>query len=352
MVESRPGPPGQAGFRLAGFPKEFERNFWEEFDKRYYAILFITWVISFSFAFIMANREWELSQEELARLKHKVIQRVYGTEILIPEPKVEELETTLGETAPAEEKKPEKELGEKGKKLVEESALDRQKRLRQARGNVGKRVREMEQEVSNVGLLGIVTAAGGQGAGSVDYANVLGQGGGTSDLGKIVKGTTGIAVASAPGERTRVARGGGYRGAGEGEGIDALIEGGTVGGGATSLKRRGEIEIAEDIKVTGTGASAGGRDAQSLLTIINKNKTAIEYCYQRFLKLNPSLSGRIDLELEIDPNGRVIQVRVLRSTVSDKKLEQCVVRAVKRWRNFGKIDPSLGNVRTRLPIIF
>ena len=108
----------------------------------------------------------------------------------------------------------------------------------------------------------------------------------------------------------------------------------------------------EDVELAGAAAGSGSRDAQSILSIINQNKTSVEYCYQKYLKLNPSLSGEIYLEIVISPEGRVTSVNVIRSTLGDKQLESCITRTVGRWRGFGKIDPSLGTVKTRFKYIF
>ncbi|MFQ5585098.1 MAG: TonB family protein, partial [Calditrichia bacterium] len=166
-----------------------------------------------------------------------------------------------------------------------------------------------------------------------------------------VEGTAGIVAASSAGDRTRIAKGGSYRGAGEGIGIDDLISGQGVGGG-TSFKRRGDVELGGNLELTGSAAGSASRDAQSILAVINQNKTSVEYCYQRQLKLNPGLNGEIQLEIVIAPEGKVASVRILRSSLGDKKLESCILRTIRRWRGFGKIDPSLGSVRTRFKYIF
>ena len=38
----KPGPGGGAAFRVTGFPKEFERNIWEDLDKR---LRYAVWAI-------------------------------------------------------------------------------------------------------------------------------------------------------------------------------------------------------------------------------------------------------------------------------------------------------------------
>ena len=347
-MESKINPKG-SGFRLAGFPKEFERNFWESLDKRYYSILLVTFIFMYGMMFILTSRDWRLSEEDLAKLKAQVRQMVYQTEIITPEVEPE-VEVSVLETGGGGEEN----LGEEGERRVSESATERLQRQRQGRASRAARTRQMEQDVAGSGILAIATAAGG-GAGGVEYGDVLkglaGGAGGVGDVGQIVEGTAGIAAASGSGQRTRVAKGGGYRGTGEGIGIDDLIEGEGVAGGA-SFGRRGDVTLGEDVELAGAAAGSGSRDAQSILSIINQNKTSIEYCYQKYLKLNPSLSGEVYLEIIITPEGRVSSVNIIRSTIGDKQLESCITRTVGRWRGFGKIDPSLGTVKTRFKYIF
>ena len=77
-------PGGPQGFRLAGFPKEFEKGFWDLFDKRYYTILLITWVVLYAFTIYMSNREWMISDQMKERIKQNYLQNLYA-EIITPE---------------------------------------------------------------------------------------------------------------------------------------------------------------------------------------------------------------------------------------------------------------------------
>ncbi|RMI27451.1 MAG: hypothetical protein D6681_00630, partial [Calditrichaeota bacterium] len=120
MNPKAPGPPSgeRPGFRLVSFPKEFERNFFEMLDKRYYSILLATFVILYGFAFYMSSKDWQLSEDELAALKKRVIEKVYDVKIITPEEQPEEEDIGIGEVASEEAPK---EVSERGKERVEES---------------------------------------------------------------------------------------------------------------------------------------------------------------------------------------------------------------------------------------
>lgn len=350
MDSKKPGSAGATGFRLAAFPKEFERNLWDTVDKRYYAILLLSFLVFYGFAYYMAFQDWSLSDDQISALKKRAIEKVYDVELIVPEEEpVVETGVGPGDVAVREEE-PAQEIGEEGKQRVEESQAQKNKRRQNSQADAAARSRQMQQEVASQGILAIATAAGGAGAGNVAYSDVLsdlaGGAGGVGDIGEVVEGTSGIRAASGSGERTRAAKGSGYRKDGQGTGIDDLIAEEGVSGGS-SFSRRGEIRLSsENVKLT---AGAGSRDAEGITAAINNQSASVEYCYQKRAKINPNLKGRIDLEIEIPPNGRVSRVNVLKSTIPDSKLNQCITRAVKKWR-FGAVDTGI--VRIRVPFIF
>ncbi|HQU73309.1 MAG TPA: AgmX/PglI C-terminal domain-containing protein [Calditrichia bacterium] len=343
---------GSPGYKLAAFPKEFERNFWETFDKRYYSILLATFMILFSFFFVISRQEWELSADQIEDLKRKVIQKVYDAEIKIEEP-VQDIDPDVGSSLAQDastDEEPPKEVSERGQERLQESQADRQQRRQGTREDIINRQRRMQQEVANQGILAIATGSGGAGAGNVAYSDVLRNmsgSGGVSDIGEMVEGTAGIRTAQSGGDRTRAAKGSGFRTEGSGgTGIDELISGESVGG-TSSFDRRGSIQLKSDnVQLT---AGAGSRDPDAITASINKQASSVEYCYQRRAKVNPNLRGRIDLEIQIAANGNVDVVRTVNSTLNDSRLVSCIERAVKRWR-FGSVDT--GSVRIRVPFIF
>ena len=341
---------GGPGFRLVGFPKEFEKNFWETFDKRYYLIFLITFLMFYGGAAIVALQDWRLSDDQISAMKKRVIEKIYDVEFVPPETP-EEDDSGLGSLAEEEPQEEEpQEVSEKGKERVQESAAQATERRRASRDELERRSRQMQQEVANQGILAIATSAGGSGAGNVAYNDVLqdlaGGAGGVGDIGSVVDGTAGIRTAGSPGERTRGAKGSGFRADGGGTGIDDMITGESVSSGG-SFNRRGSVKLAsENVKLT---SGRGSRDPEAITASINKQSASVEYCYKRSARLNPNLRGRIDLEISIVTNGQVNQVRVMESSLGDSKLEQCIVRAVRKWR-FGKVDK--GNVKIRVPFIF
>ncbi len=66
--------------------------------------------------------------------------------------------------------------------------------------------------------------------------------------------------------------------------------------------------------------------------VIHSRYTMIKYCYERYLKRNPTLAGTVTLNFKVDPSGKVVQARVKQSTIQDPAVGQCIVGVARRWR--------------------
>lgn len=106
----------------------------------------------------------------------------------------------------------------------------------------------------------------------------------------------------------------------------------------SSFNRSGEIKLTkEDVKII---AGTDSRDLESIITAISQQSASVEYCYQKSAKINPNLRGKIDLEIEIAPDGKVTRANVISSSLGDDQLDDCILRGVKRWR-FEIIDVGI-----------
>jgi len=95
------------------------------------------------------------------------------------------------------------------------------------------------------------------------------------------------------------------------------------------------IKTTQAAKSTGAGTSKSARtatrSAEEVERVFQKNKGAIFSIYNRALRKNPSLAGKVVVELTIDPNGRVIKVTIVSSELEDKKLERKLVLKIKKF---------------------
>lgn len=344
------------GFRLAGFPREFEKGFWDLFDKRFYTILVITWVVLYAFTFFMSTRDWQLSDQAKERMKQKYLQNLYA-EIIVPEGASTEAEADEGYGGTTEEAGgggEEEEISERAQRLVGESSSDRVQRQRAGVGARRAQRSRMEQEAAGYGVLAALTASGAGGSGSLGYTDILGDAGGVgsglANAGELVAGTAALQAATGRGQRSRLAKGGGFGGEIGETGIDELISGTGVAGGA-SVARRGSIKLAQETQVSGSGAGSSQRNPEVIDAIINQNKASVEYCYQSQLKLNPNLRGDIFLSFDILPNGKVGAVKILSSSMNNSKVEKCIIKSIRRW-SFPRQTGAGGIVTIRTKFIF
>lgn len=80
------------------------------------------------------------------------------------------------------------------------------------------------------------------------------------------------------------------------------------------------------------GGRSAGRGEEEIERVFQKNKGAIFSLYNRALRKDPSLQGKVVMELTIAPNGKVVKCRIVSSELSDPALERKLVIRVKLFR--------------------
>lgn len=96
---------------------------------------------------------------------------------------------------------------------------------------------------------------------------------------------------------------------------------------------------------TGTGSGTGEgtskkRSAAEIERVFQKNKGGIFNIYNRALRKNPSLAGKVILELTIAPDGNIIEVKILSSELGDAKLERKLLLKIKKFK-FARADVAV-----------
>ncbi len=112
------------------------------------------------------------------------------------------------------------------------------------------------------------------------------------------------------------AGGGGARGRGDGTGSGA---GGTGG----NLKR--------------SGSGKASRSIEEIRLVFERNKGAINSIYNRALREEPGLQGKVVLELKISPAGNVINCRIISSELKAPELESKLLARIRQF-DFGEKD--------------
>lgn len=105
-------------------------------------------------------------------------------------------------------------------------------------------------------------------------------------------------------------------------------------------------------RAAGSGGGGDGINARSreeIELVFDRNKAAIYALYNRALREDPTLRGRLVLELTIAPSGEVTACRVVSSELSDPEFER---RLVARVMLFRFEDKDVAAVTTTKPIEF
>ncbi|VAW92180.1 hypothetical protein MNBD_GAMMA23-231 [hydrothermal vent metagenome] len=103
---------------------------------------------------------------------------------------------------------------------------------------------------------------------------------------------------------------------------------------------------------TGTRRVAGGkagRSQEEIERVFQRNKGGIFALYNRALRKDPSLQGKVVLELTILPSGKVSKCRIISSELKAKRFERRLILKVKTFRFKKK---NVATVTVTYPIDF
>ena len=108
-----------------------------------------------------------------------------------------------------------------------------------------------------------------------------------------------------------------------------------VAGGGTTASSRGE--------------RSAGRSIEEIQIVFDRNKSAIFSVYNRALRKNPSLQGKVVLELTIAPSGKVTRCVLVYSELQDAVLGKKISQRVKLFKFEAK---DVSEVTITYPIEF
>jgi len=128
--------------------------------------------------------------------------------------------------------------------------------------------------------------------------------------------------------------------------------------GGTGLGDRSTTQVSSP--VAGLGQSAGGarrsgssgkasRSREEIELVFDRNKGAIFALYNRALRMDPSLEGKLVLRLTIAPSGEVTFCEIVSSELGDEDLERKLVQRIRMFRFEAK---DVESITTTKPIDF
>jgi hypothetical protein len=76
----------------------------------------------------------------------------------------------------------------------------------------------------------------------------------------------------------------------------------------------------------------GDVDKKSVAATIRRRMPGLEACYEKALRSNASLKGKMTYTITVNPSGRVTDVRIEEDTVGDSSVRSCTETKIKAWR--------------------
>lgn len=241
---------------------------------------------------------------------------------------------------PNGDKKDDKKAEKKAEKSEKKESKPRDPEA-EARAAAERRAR-LAEKVASMGALKILGARGDGGS----LMDTLRGGDPGGDADKVFANVGGVGVAGQNGVGLGNARGAG--GTGNAKGIDGLraTGPGNVSTGERTAERgpKGIVKDSAPVDVDGT------LDANVITNTIRSRKSAIIACYERALKRNPNLGGKVELQFTISGVGKVTAAEIGTDTMHDDEVNSCMTSTVRSWR-FPAPEGG-GEVRFSYPFVF
>lgn len=81
----------------------------------------------------------------------------------------------------------------------------------------------------------------------------------------------------------------------------------------------------------GAAEKPGKIDGKAVNRYINTRFGQVRTCYERRLKINPLLEGKVDLNIGINTKGKASSISVTKDTVHDPQMINCVKGVIRGW---------------------
>lgn len=353
--------PDSFELKVTEFPKEFHRKLTHVIDKRYYgvlasSILFHVLLITY---FLLNPLSTEKAQDRISKIQERLARTIKENEAKLDERlakfdfvKGQRVEQKEDLTKPDQVKQPSTSKRARKEPSPKKESQIASRGRKPGGGRRSNTKADIEATVGSKGILGLLTSSGSTARGE-EVEDILGRSSDSqTDLDEALANLTGIKAGGRPGSRGEgvgngdaTVRGGRNQGA---EGIDALVSGlGKTK--SSSFTRTGELVVVSESPLIERSSATGivGRNQDDVQVVVTRHNNSIEYCYERELKRDPNLKGKIVIRFTITPQGTVKNVELISSTLNNRKVERCVISRVRRWSDFGAINPSYGDTTIR-----
>ncbi len=113
-------------------------------------------------------------------------------------------------------------------------------------------------------------------------------------------------------------------------------------GGVEDLPEEIEEEIEE---------GKAGRTSSDIRRIVASYLGGLRYLYNKELRKDPALRGKLIIRFEISPSGRVSSTQLINSSLGSPPLEKAIMSSIRKWK-FPRIPEKNGFVKVTYPFVF
>jgi hypothetical protein len=267
--------------------------------------------------------------------------------MVAPEKEEEKKEADKEDKGEAEKTKEEKKKEQKTPKKspVEKAEAKPQKSNEELEKERRDRRAEVASQLAERGINKIIGSLTESGDG--DIRDVLGQGDVGADQDALLSQVSGVGVATSDSGKLNGPAGG--TGTGEAveigqvemKGADAAV---MTQGAGQEKQVRGDVKRKNAAAVEGTGEL----DSKEVNRIIGQKMAAVKGCYERALRRDPNLKGKLVIRFTISGSGKVTSAEAIENDLTPE-VGTCVADAFKRFRF---PEPEGGSLTMESPFMF
>ncbi len=97
-------------------------------------------------------------------------------------------------------------------------------------------------------------------------------------------------------------------------------------------QREEEIKVRIREGTLGDQTGIGRIDKAAVESVFRRRMSAIRVCYERSLKVNPDVEGKVTIRFTIGRAGTITDIQVTENTTGDASIGTCIAQKVRTWR--------------------
>lgn len=290
------------------------------------------------FAFVVALRAMERPKPDIEELPDRFVKMLVPKKVEPPKP--------APTPAKTEDKKPDEKKPDEAKKPQPNDKPAEAKKPEDPAAVAARQAEQrakMEQAMQRMGVLGMLTSKGPDGA----LGDALKNGADSGDPDKVFREVGGVGPLTG---ETGLGSARGGQGTGEAKSGGSLVASGPSEGIGTGEKTEKKVR-AVVTESAPQDLDPVDLDPQAVAAKIRQYRGALVACYEAALKRNANLSGKITLRFSINQLGKVSNVEIEVDTMHDDDFAKCIVDRASTWR-FPAPKSGGSDVQFAYPFIF